>query len=334
MALIRKINARAKRNLNTGYGDNASSYGGRFLNKDGRANIKKQGVGLLERTSWYHTMLLLPGWKFLTLIFLFYVAMNLSFAFVYFMLGMESLGLTSGSALSNFGEAFFFSAQTFTTVGYGRISPVGFASSAIAAVEALIGLLSFALATGLLYGRFSKPVAYLRFSRHAVIAPYKNINALMFRVAPYKNNNLVEAEASVTLGMVEEENGVRSNKFYQLELELKSINALTLSWTLVHPINEKSPLYNFSQSDFENTTGEILVFIKAFDDLYSNHVVARTSYVFREIKYGSKFLPMFTRSLSGDQTVLDLDKLDHSEEVHLNSVEKSEVSDILKGEKV
>jgi inward rectifier potassium channel len=264
MAFLRKINTRAKPNLNTGFGNDASNYGGRVLNKDGMANIRKEGVGLLERISWYHSMLLPPRWKFFIVILLFYVGMNLSFAFIYFMLGMDSLGLPSSSASFNFGEAFFFSTQTFTTVGYGRISPVGFGASAVAAIEALIGLLSFALATGLLYAKFSKPVAYLRCSNNAVIAPYKDINALMLRVAPYKNNNLIEAVASVTLGMVVEEKGVPSNKFYQLDLELNSINSLTLSWTIVHPINEKSPLYDFTEKDFENITGEVLVLIKAF----------------------------------------------------------------------
>ena len=172
------------------------------------ANIEKKGIGFLEKISWYHTMLLLPRWKFLSIILLFYIVINLLFGTIYFLIGVRRLGeIPSPSTLTNFEEAFFFSTQTFTTVGYGRISPIGFFSSAIAAFEALIGLLSFALATGLLYGRFSKPVAYLRFSHNAIIAPYKDINALMLRVAPFKNTTLVDAVANVTLGMTIEENG-------------------------------------------------------------------------------------------------------------------------------
>ncbi len=319
MAKIRKLNARLKPEINTGFGNNPSNYGGRFVNKNGRPNVEKSGLGFLEKISWYHTMLVMPRWKFFSIILLFYVCVNLIFAIIYFIIGVDALGeIPSPSELTNFAEAFFFSTQTFTTVGYGRISPIGFVSSSIAAFEALFGLLSFALATGLLYGRFSRPVAYLRFSHNALIAPYKNINALMLRVAPFKNTNLVDAVASVTLGMTVEENGVSVNRFYQLVLEFNTVNALTLSWTLVHPINEKSPLYNFTKADFENIKGEVLVFIKAFDDMFSNVVVARTSYVFSEIHYGGKFEPMYERAHTGDKTIIYFDKLNSFKNVELN----------------
>ncbi len=322
MAILRKISSKAKAEINTGFGINPSNYGGRFVNKDGRPNIEKRGLGILEKTSWYHTMLLLPRWKFFLIILLFYIVSNLLFATIYVLIGVDTLGeIPSPSTLTNFGEAFFFSTQTFTTVGYGRISPIGFLSSSIAAFEALIGLLSFALATGLLYGRFAKPVAYLRFSHNALIAPYKDINALMVRVAPYKNTNLVDVAANVTLGMTIEENGINVNKFYQLDLEFSTVNSLSLSWTIVHPITDKSPLYNFTKSDFENVKGEILIFIKAFDDMFSNIVVARTSYLFSEIKHGAKFNPMYERASSGDKTIIYLDKLNSFTQASLNQVE-------------
>ncbi len=321
MARARKINTKLKPEINTGFGINPSSYGGRFVNKDGRPNIEKSGLGFFERISWYHTMLVMPRWKFFSLIVLFYVCINLLFATIYFIIGVDALGeIPSPSELTNFAESFFFSTQTFTTVGYGRISPIGFLSSSIAALEALLGLLSFALATGLLYGRFAKPVAYLRFSHNALIAPYKDMNALMLRVAPFKNTNLVDVAANVTLGITIEENGVNSNRFYQLDLEFSTITALTLSWTLVHPITEKSPFYNFTKSDFENIKGEVLVFIKAFDDLFSNVVVARTSYVFNEIQYGGKFEPMYERAETGDKTIIYLDKLNAFKPAALNNV--------------
>ena len=320
MAKFHKINTNAQPEINTGFGNNASSYGGRFINKDGGANIEKRGIKFLEKISWYHTMLLLPRWKFLLIILLFYICVNFLFGGIYFLIGVRSLGeIPSPSTLTDFAESFFFSTQTFTTVGYGRISPIGFLSSSVAAFEALLGLLSFALATGLLYGRFSKPVAYLRFSHNALIAPYKDINALMMRVVPFKNTNLVDAMANVTLGMTIEENGEKINRFYPLELEYSTVNALTLNWTLVHPITEKSPLYNFTKSDFENIKGEILVYIKAFDDMFSNTVVSRTSYTFEEIHYGGKFDPMFERDNSGNKTVVHIDKLNSFKHVSLNT---------------
>ncbi len=310
MSLLRKLNTNAKTEINTGFGTNTSDYGGRFVNKNGQANVEKRGINFLERISWYHSMLAMPKWKFLLLILTFYIFVNLIFAVIYYMAGVENLaGMNAGTELEKFGEAFFFSAQTFTTVGYGHISPSGFLVSSIAAVEALIGLLSLALATGLLYGRFSKPTAYIKFSENAIIAPYKDITALMLRIAPFKNTTLTDAEAKLTLGMAVDENGKIANKFFPLELEYTKVNALTLSWTIVHPITEDSPLYKFSKEDFENTRGEMLVFIKAFDDMFSNTVVARSSYTFKEIVYGVKFIPMYHRNEDADATILDLEKL-------------------------
>ncbi|WP_026713062.1 ion channel [Flavobacterium daejeonense] len=313
MAFLNKINLRAVLDRNTGFGTNANSYGGRFFNKDGTANVEKRGMHFLHRISWYHTMIDMPAWKFMMVIFSFYLLINLFFASIYFAIGIEHLdGIpVTDSYWVKFGQAYFFSAQTFTTVGYGHISPVGFLTSLLAATEALIGLLSFAIATGLFFGRFSKPTAFLKFSHYALIAPYGDGRGLMIRMTPFKNTNFTDAEAKMTLGMSVEENGVKVNKFYSLDLELSKINTLTLSWTLVHPINEKSPLYQFSKEDFNNTVGEILVFVKTFDDMFSNTVATRTSYTFNEVIYGAKFVPMYKRSSDNSKTILDLDKLNH-----------------------
>lgn len=319
MSLNKKINSKARSEINTGFGINSGDYGGRFVNKDGNANIEKTGIGLLKRTSWYHTMLAWPRWKFFAVIFIFFVCINLFFAVVYSIVGVDHLnGLVNGTRVDKFMEAFFFSCQTFTTVGYGRINPVGFLTSGIAAAEALVGLLSFALVTGLLYGRFSKPKAYLMFSENALLAPYKDYTAIMMRVAPYKNNTLVDAEAKLTLGMTIEEDGKMVNKFYQLPLEFNTVNTLTLSWTVVHPITEDSPLYRFTREDFASIRGEFLVFIKAFDDMFSATVVARSSYTFQEVVIGAKFNPMYNRSLEGNKTVLHLDKLNSYTTMDIN----------------
>lgn len=318
MALLHKINKKAKAENNTGFGTNSQNYGGRFINKNGNANIQKVGIGFLEGISWYHTMLKIPRWKFFFIIILFYFIVNLFFASIYMLIGVENLkGVSSISKIDKFGEAFFFSIQTFTTVGYGHISPSGFLASFVAAVEALSGLLSFAIATGLFYGRFSKPNAFIKFSDNALIAPYKEGTALMMRLAPHKNTNLTDAEAFVTVGILIDENGVISNKFYNLSLEMSKINSLTLSWTLVHPIDEESPLFNLNQSDYKNTIGEILVYIKTFDDMYSSTVAKRTSYTFKEVVYGAKFSPMYSKNESNTKTVLHLDNLNSFIKVNL-----------------
>lgn len=310
MAFQRKIKENTASTANTGFGTNASSYGGRLLNIDGTPNIEKRGIGFFERTSWFHSMLSISGWRFFLIILFFYIAVNLIFTFIYYLIGVEHLiGLKTSSESEKLMEAFFFSTQTYTTVGYGRISPSGFAMNIVSSFHALIGLLSFAVATGLMYGRFSRPKAFIKFAENAVIAPYKEISALMLRLAPFKNTTLTDAEAKITMALIIEEDGKTTNRFFNLDLELKNINSLTLSWTIVHPITEESPLYNFNEEDFKNAKGEFIVFIKAFDDMFSNTVIARTSYTFDEVRYGVKFIPMFHRDNERDTTILDLDKL-------------------------
>jgi len=319
MVLLKKINRRAKTDSNTGFGTNANSYGGRFVNKDGSANVERRGMHPLDHISWYHTLIDMPFWKFMLILLAFYIGANLIFALIYFGVGIEYLnGIdSSNSVWVQFGQAYFFSAQTFTTVGYGHISPIGFLTSSLAALEALIGLLSFAIATGLFFGRFSKPTAFLKFSHNALIAPYGEMKGLMIRLAPFKNTNFTDAEVKITLGMGIEENGEMKNKFYSLELEMQKVNSLNLSWTLVHPITENSPLYQFTREDFAKGNGEFFVFIKTFDNMFSNTVATGTSYTFEEVIYGAKFKPMYARNDDNSKTVLHLDKLNDFDKVDL-----------------
>ena len=306
----RKVNVTATPEINTGYGTNSKHYGGRFINKDGSPNVRKKGIGYFERLSWYHTFLKMPRWKFMGTILVIYIVMNLIFGLIYFLLDpTDILGISSNSHLGNFAESFFFSCQTFTTVGYGRISPVGFVASAISSFEALLGLLTLAVITGLLYGRFSRPKAYLRFSKNALLSPFHSGKAIMFRLAPYKNSILTDVEANVTLGLITEEDGNMVNKFYQLPLEYSHVNSLSLSWTIVHPVNEESPFHHFKDSDYKNLKGELIVFIKAFEETFSNMVVARTSYTLEEIILDASFASMFHRAEKGNKTILNLDQL-------------------------
>ncbi|MDF2832993.1 ion channel [Chryseobacterium indoltheticum] len=302
---------------NSGFGSLAS---GRFINKDGLPNVRRRGINVFNRFSWYHTMLNLSSFRFITYLVVMYILINLVFAFIYYLIGVEHLtGIDKSNPLDEFIDVFFFSSQTFTTVGYGRIAPVGFMASLVATFEAFLGLLTFAIATGLFYGRFSRPRAYLRFSDIAVIAPFQDVTALMFRLAPYKNNALTDADVTLSTAIEINEEGTLKSNFYRLETQLSKINTLALNWTIVHKIDENSPLFGFSADDFKNTNIEIIVHVRAFDEVFSNTVVQRSSYVSREIIYGAKFISMYYPDKEKDSTVLDLDKINEYQKVELKT---------------
>ncbi|KFF73896.1 Inward rectifier potassium channel Irk [Chryseobacterium sp. P1-3] len=306
---------RQKNTENSGFGSNAS---GRFINRDGLPNVQRRGVNVFNRLSWYHTMLNLSSFRFISYLVIAYILINLVFAMIYYLIGVQHLtGIDKSDPLNEFIDVFFFSSQTFTTVGYGRIAPVGFVASLVATFEAFLGLLTFAIATGLFYGRFSRPRAYLRFSDIALIAPFQDAAALMFRLAPYKNNALTDADVIVSVAIEVIENDVPKSNFYRLETQLSKINTLALNWTVVHKIDENSPFYGFSEDDFKNTDIEIIVQVRAFDEVFSNTVVQRSSYVSGEIVYGARFVPMYYPNKENLATILDLDKINEYQKEEL-----------------
>ncbi|MBN8663433.1 MAG: hypothetical protein J0L83_02595 [Chitinophagales bacterium] len=310
MALLSKFSKLGQVDRETGLSTNASMNGGRFFQKNGRPNIHVDGMEFWRRLNLYHELLHMHYLKFLFVILSFFIGINLLFALIYMAIGIDHLGgMVANTLGEKFGEAFFFSAQTFTTVGYGRINPIGFLASTVAAIEALMGLLCFALATGLLYGRFARPRAFIHFSKNALIAPFKEGRALMLRMVPYTKNHLTEVEAKVTLAIQVEVDGVRKNQFFTLPLDIAKANTLAMNWTLVHVINETSPLYKLSADDLAAAKAELLVFVQGFDESFSSTVVTRSSYTWNEFVFGAKFTPMYNPSNDGSKTVLHLNKL-------------------------
>lgn len=309
MAILKRLKS-LRQDENTGYSSSANNSGRFFDRKKNTANVRKTGISWLNHQSWYHTMLEMKRGKFLGLLFLIYITINIVFAAVYYVIGIEHLaGIEDPHGLKGFSEVFFFSTQTFTTVGYGRISPTGFLTSAVATFEAFLGLLSFAIATGLFYGRFSRPQAFIRYSHHALIAPYKDGSAVMFRLVPFKNNKLSDVEVKLTLAMDVEENGRIVNKFYTLKTEISQINSLPLNWTIVHAIDEESPFQGITKTELSQTDLELMVYVRAFDDVFSNTVVSRWSYMPDEFIWGAKFEPMYFPGKNNDSTVLDISRL-------------------------
>lgn len=311
MPLISRINPFSKQNNDTGFGVNAEGYGGRFINRDGTYNLRREGHPFFERFSVYHMLLSLPGWQFIAALLFFFLTINLLYTGIYLLLGAQQLqGIIAHNSWERFKELYFFSTETFTTVGYGRINPVGDGANLVAAIEAMSGFLSFAIATGLIYGRFSKPRAHLLFSDHAIIGPYKDGQGLKFRLACYKENHtLSDLSIQVNLGLQVQENGASVYKFYELALERKHIQNLPMNWTVVHPIDENSPLLGLTEEDMQQADVELYVMLRGFNDVYSNYVAQRTSYTYDEIKHGRKFVPMYRESHNGKTTILELQHL-------------------------
>lgn len=312
MAGFQHINPFSKINNDTGFSASAPVNGGRFINQDGTFNLRKTGWPFWDRFSVYHALLRLPMGQFTGIITLFFLTINLLYTFIYTWLGAgQFTGILAVNEWQTFKELYFFSCETFTTVGYGRVNPIGDGANIVASLEAMSGFLSFALATGLMYGRFARPRAHLVFSNHAVIAPYKNITGLMLRFACYKENHtLTDVTIQINLAMIVQENGDTSYKYFELALERSRVDNLPMNWTVVHPIDEKSPLVGLTAEDLKMADVEIYVLVKGFNDVYSNTALQRTSYTYDEIKYNYKFIPMYQETESG--TVLELGKISKS----------------------
>ena len=307
--------SRLKPEVDTGFSSTAS---GRFLNNDGIPNVRRSGLNPFEKYSWYHVMINLKGSEFILLLILAYIVINIVFAFIYYIIGIEHLtGIDKSHWRNEFTDVFFFSSQTFTTVGYGRIAPVGFLASLVATFEAFIGLLFFAIATGLFYGRFSRPRAFLKFSENALVAPYKGGTAIMFRVAPFKNNLLTDAQVILNVALSSLNKTDSQTEFFTVDTELSKINALVLNWTVVHKIDEDSPFFGDIDELLKSANVEIFVQIRAFDEGFASTVVQRTSYVSGEIIVGAQFLPMFQPSTNHETTILNLDKIGDFQKVNL-----------------
>lgn len=297
----------AKKTNRSGFGEKYDAKTKRVINADGSFNVLKLGA---EKQSLYQYLIGISWLKFTLWVVGFYLVFNSLFATIYLLAGVENLtGLEHKTGIDAFLNCFFFSVQTFTTVGYGAISPTGMFTNIVATLEAMIGLMGFALATGLLYGRFSKPTHSIRFSKNALVVPNKGNKELHFQIVNTKNHLLMDLEATLLAKVITNTNGTFQREFYELDLLVPSIRFFPLNWRLVHRITPSSPLCTSDGKSLMNQDLELLVLIRAYDSTFNQTVRARYSYTWDEIIENAKFERAYETNKEGD-TIMDVEKID------------------------
>ena len=308
----------SKRIKDPGIGRSSNNIAKRFINHDGSFSVKH--INKKPSLSESYNYLIRISWgQFFFWVFLGYVMVNALFALGYVLIGISSITVASGHFIIDFMHAFFFSAQTITTVGYGAMAPKSIASEMLSSFEALVGFISFSFITGLLYGRFSKPRASIRFSKSIVIREHQGVDCIMFRLMSNTRDVMINPKIEVTLALsTENDKGKFVNNFYGLNLERDQITYLPTTWTIVHPIDDSSPLYGFSTEKLKKMHGEMLILAKYYDESFAQELYQAHSYTLSELRENHKFIPAFYYDQLG-YTILDHSKLGSTKE-HYTSV--------------
>ena len=279
----------------------------RLLNHDGTFNVRRNNLGPLHPFNAYHTLLSLTIPRLLLLLCLGYVVTNAFFASLYWLCGPGALAGAATSPAARFEDCWFFSVQTLATIGYGRIVPVTHATNLLVAAEALVGLLGFAVVSGLLFARFTRPTAKISFSNNALIAPYEGGWALMFRLVNLRNHDLTDVRAVVSYARWEGTGAGRTREFDQLTLERDSISFMPLHWVIVHPIGADSPMRGLTRASLAAAAPEIVCLITADDETFAQTVHSRTSYDASDIVWGARFGDMYVAD--SDHVAIDIGRL-------------------------
>jgi inward rectifier potassium channel len=279
----------------------------RLLNRDGTFNVRRNNLSAFHPYNAYNTLLSLPIPRLLGLMAAGYVAANLLFASLYWLAGPGAITGEASTPLGRFEDCVFFSVQTLATIGYGKLVPATRAANVLVGIEALVGLLGFAILSGLLFARFTRPTARIAFSRNAIIAPYGGGWALMFRLVNLRNHNLTDVHAVVSMARWIDENGTRRRRFDQLALERDAIIFMPLHWVVVHPVNDASPLRGLTPESLAGADPEVVCLISAADETFAQTVHAKTSYDKADIVWGARFGDMYVSD--AERVAIDLTRL-------------------------
>ncbi len=269
----------------------------RFINRDGTFNVYKKSAFGRGWFSMYHAILAMSWFTFMTWVSGLFLTANAIFAAAYQLTGPAAFPVLSNiGAGQRYVQLFLYSVQILTTLGASPLHPATVWGNVVLDIEAALGLLGFAVATGLILARISNPSTKIMFSDKAVIAPYKDITGLMFRIINGRSNELIEVTAAVTLVIID---GSGQRQFQQLALEREMVLVFPLNWTVVHPIDEKSPLWGLNAESLAKANAEFIIIITAIDKDLDRKVYARFSYWHDELIFGARFVTMIEQSSDG-----------------------------------
>ncbi|MHC4939627.1 MAG: ion channel [Planctomycetota bacterium] len=280
----------------------ASAHGQRLLNRDGSFTVRRRGLGLRAFVSLYHSLLTMRWPVFLLLLLGLFIGINVIFALAYLACGPGAIeGPESG-----FAAAFYLSVHTLSSVGYGHLRPVGTAANLVATFESFTSLLIYALSTGLIFARFSRPTPDVAFSENALVAPYRGGLGLMIRIANRRRAELVDLNVRIIASHRAGESG---REFVELALERAHISFFPLSWTLVHALDENSPLRGWTEDEAHARDLELLVMMTGMDEDESKSINVRTSYKATELIWGARFADIFDRGPAGNPEAIDVGRV-------------------------
>jgi inward rectifier potassium channel len=279
----------------------------RLLNRDGSFNVQARGRGLHAFLA--YSNLVSTTWnRFFLFVAVVYLLLNGFFALLYVAAGAEGLVNTLDTGLNTpFLKAFFFSIHTSATIGYGSTVPVGLRTNILVALESVVSLLGLAVVTGLVFARFSRPVADILFSKNAVMSWMGNLRSFQFRIVNTRNNQIIDLHARLLVSRFEDNaSGVSVRRYYPLRLERESVVFFPLSWTIVHTIEQDSPLFGITEDELCASGAEFLILLTGMDETFSQVVNARSSYRANEVIWDAKFSDIFVYDPEGRMAGIDM----------------------------
>jgi inward rectifier potassium channel len=281
----------------------------RLLNRDGSFNVQRRGRGLHAFLA-YSNLVSTTWTRFFIFVAVVYLTLNGCFALFYDAVGPDGLVNTLNTGINSpFLKAFFFSIHTSATIGYGSVVPVGIGTNVLVALESVVSLLGLAVVTGLVFARFSRPVADILFSQSAVMSWIGNNRAFEFRIINRQNNQIIDLHVRLLVSRFEPNaSGIMVRRYYPLSLERESVVFFPLSWTIVHIIDKDSPLYGVTEDQLCASGAEFLILLTGMDETFSQVVNARSSYRANEIIWDAKFTDIFIYDPEGRMAGIDMNR--------------------------